>query len=816
MGALIAASVLAMWTGDPVIAQTADPDQLSEIVVTAQFRPEDLQTTPVAITAITSQMIKDRSMTNVVDVAAYVPSTTLLTGRTAFGPSMTAVMRGIGQSDFDPALEPGVGIYIDNIYYGSLIGSNVDLLDLERVEALRGPQGTLEGMNSIGGAVKLFSKKPDGTGGNSLDVLYGSRNHIEARGSSDFIAIPDALFMRMSAVYNHQDGYQNVFDFGCSHPSFVATPVNPTTGVPTWPAGSYSIAPGFVPRSGNCLTNQQGGTNYQGLRLSARWLPSDRVSLDVSGDITQQDQENPAETLLYANKPTITLAATNTATGATAFLPYSSILVPSILSPNRYTSYVGFSMPTFPGLANSPFGPIQPQAAYSAPDASQLLSWGTQATVGWNINDVLALTSLSGFRGYSSTWYHDGDASAWPLQLSGEYLQHHQFSQELRLNGSIGKLLDYTLGGFYFDEITVYGSHEDLWFAAGPGVLNFLSSDPVPARDEAAFLHTVWHVTDKLNLIAGVRQTLQSKDYTYVRVNPEGGTGGSASLVGSLTGVTGHYSASKTDYRADLDYQWTDKLMTYAQISTGFKGGGVNPRPFFAFQAVPFPPETVTTYETGIKSEWFNSRVRLNLDGYYSKYNDIQLTLMNCGFLNPPGFAIPPAATPCLLPYNTGDANIKGVELEVQARPVAGLEIGASGTYLSFKYASLSGLTGVTPLMTTPFTPEWQGLLSVQYRIPMGSNGSITPRLDATLRTDIYTNAVNAPTNHLGGYTLYNAHITWKPEQGNWEASVLAKNLTNHFYYLNSSATSPALVAGPSRATPAAPLEVALEIKHKF
>ena len=820
--ALFAASVLTGWTAIPVLAQTvgsatsAADDQLSEIVVTAQFRPENLQTTPIAITAITSQMIEERSMTNVTDVAADVPSTTLLTGRSAFGPSMTALIRGIGQSDFDPALEPGVGIYVDDVYYATLIGSALDLLDLDRVEVLRGPQGTLEGMNSIGGAIKLFSKKPDGTAGASLDVLYGSRNHIEARGSSDFVVAPDQLFVRMSAVYNHQDGYVNVFDFGCAHPSFTATPVNPMTGAPNGTAGAYSIPPGFVSHAGSCLKNQEGGTDYQGLRVSARWLPSDRVEVDASGDILQQDQENPAETLLYANKPTITVAATNTANGATAFLPYSSTLVPSILSPNRYTSYAGFSMPAFPGNANSPVGPLQPQAAYAAPDASQLLSWGTQATVRWKINDTLVLTSISGFRGYSSNWYHDGDASQWPLQLSGEYLQHHQFSQELRLNGSAGKLVDYTLGGFYFDENTIYGSHEDLWFAAGPGALNFLSNDPVPAKDKAGFLHTVWHLIDKLNFIAGVRYTSQSKDYTYVRVNPEGGTGGSASLVGSLTGVTGHYSANKTDYRAGLDYQWTDNLMTYAQVSTGFKGGGVNPRPFFAFQAVPFQPETVTTYEVGTKSQWFNNTLRVNLDGYYSKYKDIQLTLLNCGFLNPPGFDIPPAATPCALPYNTGNADIKGVELEVQAHPVAGLEIDAMGSYLNFHYTNLSSLpTGVTTSMTTPFTPEWQGNFGIQYTIPLGRWGSLTPRLDANMRTDIYTNAVNAPTNHIGGYTLYNARVTWRPERGNWEASLLALNLTDHFYYLNSYDITGS-GGGTVTGTPGAPLEVALEVKHTF
>ncbi len=823
---LLGASLFAALTAGPALAQNAASstasaaagDQLTEIVVTAQFRRENLQTTPIAITAITSQMIEDRSMTNVTDVAADVPSTTLLKSSTAFGPSVAAFIRGIGQYDHDPALEPGVGIYVDDVYYATLTGSALDLLDLNRVEVLRGPQGTLAGMNSIGGSVKLYTIKPDAEAGTSLDVLYGSRNHIEARANTDFVVVPDQFFVRIAAVYNHQDGYVNVFDFGCSHPSFTATPVNPMTGVPNGPPGTYSIAPGFVTHAGSCLKNQEGGIDYQGLRLSARWLPNDSLEINASGDITQQDQENAATTLLYANKPTISIPATNTVTGATAYLPYSAALVPSILASNRYTSYAGFSMPAFAGGAfpSPPFPPgvlIQPQPAYSAPDASTLLSWGTALTVDWKLNDTMSVKSISGFRGYSSSWYEDNDASEWPLGLGGEYLQHHQFSEELRFNGSVGKLLDYTIGGFYFNELTTYGTHQDLWYAVFPGALDFLGDDPVSAKDKAGFLQTVWHLTDKLNFIAGVRYTSQSKDYTYVRVNPEGGTAGSAFLVGGLNGVTGRYSADKTDYRADIDYQWTDSLMTYAEVSTGFKGGGVNPRPFYAFQAVPFQPETVTTYEVGIKSQWFNNTLRANLDGYYSQYKEIQLALLNCDFLNPPGF---PPDQPCALPFNAGDADIKGIELEVEEH-LGGLEIDASGDYLDFKYTSIVNPppTGVTLGMVTPFTPEWQGHAGIQYRIPLGSWGTVTPRLDADMRTEVWSGAVNAPTNHIGGYTLYNARVTWKPDQGNWEASLLALNLTDHFYYLNVFDLTGA-GAGSVTGTPGPPLEVAIEIKHKF
>ncbi len=135
------------------------------------------------------------------------------------------------------------------MYFGTLTGSLLDLLDLDRVEVLRGPQGTLEGMNSEGGAIKLFSKAPDGTPTVSFDALYGSRNHVEVRGMASFAIVPHKLYVRISAVGNHQDGYVNTYDFGCSNPNFTATATNGVTG-------SYSVAPGFVQFAHNCQTGQ--------------------------------------------------------------------------------------------------------------------------------------------------------------------------------------------------------------------------------------------------------------------------------------------------------------------------------------------------------------------------------------------------------------------------------------------------------------------------------------------------------------------------------------------------------------------------------
>ena len=215
-----------------------------------------------------------------------------------------------------------------------------------------------------------------------------------------------------------------------------------------------------------------------------------------------------------------------------------------------------------------------------------------------------------------------------------------------------------------------------------------------------------------------MRYTKQDKDYTFVRVNPEGGLGGGAALVSGLNGYTGSYTGSKTDYRADIDYHWTDEVMTYAQVSTGFKGGGVNPRPFFTFQAIGFNPETVTNYEGGIKSSWFGNTLRANVDGYFADYKNIQLALLNCDFLNPPGF---PPGLPCALPFNAGNAHIKGAEIELEEHPFAGLELDASGSYLNFDYTSFGPYpTGVTMGMTTPWGASMAVISTSCGRQPIG------------------------------------------------------------------------------------------------
>ena len=179
---------------------------LSDIVVTAQFRESNVQDTPLAITAVNAELLEARGQSSLYEVAAQAPSVVLKPAGDSLGPSMIAYIRGIGQQDFNFAVEPGVGVYVDDVYYSTLTGSLLELMDLERVEVLRGPQGTLAGRNSIGGAIKLYSRAPDGKNGGSAQVTIGSYNRIDARAVGDFTIIPDRLAARVAGALRQRDG----------------------------------------------------------------------------------------------------------------------------------------------------------------------------------------------------------------------------------------------------------------------------------------------------------------------------------------------------------------------------------------------------------------------------------------------------------------------------------------------------------------------------------------------------------------------------------------------------------------------------------
>jgi iron complex outermembrane receptor protein len=769
---------------------------IEEVIVTAQFREQKLQDTPIAITAVDAAMLEARSQTNLAQVADSAPNVTLKPQGASFGPSITASIRGVGQNDFSPAFEPGVGIYIDDVYFPSLTGAVFDLLDLDRVEILRGPQGTLSGRNSEGGSIKMFSKKPTGENAGFAEVTAGSRQRTGLRASGDF-SLAENVSARISGVFKRQDGYVDQLDFGCVHPAG-SDALNPAGGIPR------------VRAVGDCRIAKLGGVGYEAVRGILRFNPSENFDLMLSADVTHDEHTIAGEVLM--------------ATGAVANTPntyaiYSTTPVPydDRFICGKFCNYATMYQPAivFNGVATPPGG--QPLLATSGSNISVYDGYNLGSNLHWGLTDALSIDNILAYQHYKTTWDTDDDLSPTNLNLGHNVQTHWNWSEELRLNAKLGDKVNAVVGGYYFKQSTTYWSYQDIRYLLSfvplfP--LQFIQPDVIPADSKAAFANVGWEIVPNLNLNAGVRYTEESKEYHYFRLNPDGTINHYLDPLETLTGSVAHYSGNRTDYRAALDYRFSPELMAYASVSTGFKGGGTNPRPFNVGQVISFNPETLTNYELGIKSDLFDRRLRFNLTGFFSKVKGVQIPVLAC------------PDSPCAARLNAGDADSKGFEAELEARPVDGLSIDASYSYLKFNFTSLSPTAeypsnpaGATKSDPPGGTPKQKWTLGAQYEIPLGSAGSLTPRIDADYQGEIYT----GPTvigdvrtlNFIPSYTMVNSRLTWRNVDRNLDVGLEVTNLTNKYYYLTVFDLRGA-GAGFEKGQPGRPREWAITVKKKF
>lgn len=783
----LSAPIIAALTLSPALAQapsSPDAGQLQEVVVTAQFREQNLQQTPIAITAVTSAMLEQRNQTDISQVAGQAPNVTLQPNGAAFGSSMVAFIRGVGQTDFNLALEPGVGIYVDDVYYSTLTGSLLDLLDLDRVEILRGPQGTLAGKNSIGGAIKLFSQKPTGEGGGYLEATAGTLNRMDARGAGDF-KLSESLFARLSFASKHHDGYVKRVDYACTHPGSNLKGLNVGDG---------------------CELGRDGSQAYTAGRIALRWIASDAVEVNLAGDLTNDQSGVQANTLI---KYSGALGAATYTTGLNgAPVPFGPQFVPFgsySQDPNRpndpYLSYATYAS----NASSFIFGP-DPYAPVSVPPINHFRGWGVSGDVEWRLTDNLNFTSITAYRNYTNQFAEQTDASPIGVQILLQRQKHHQFSQELRLNGTAGAAVDYTVGAFYLDQDGGLNARVGLpWvgfdFIHGP--------DSTPAKTKAGFANAEWHATDHLTLGAGARYSDEQKDYTYLRHNSDGSDvtlppPAYNGLVAGLNSSTAHFQGTRTDWRVHFDYQITPDVMSYVQTSTGYKGGGVNPRPFIPPQTLSFDPETLKAYELGLKTSLLDHRMRVNVAAFYNNYEDIQLTLSAC------------PTSPCALPANVGSAHVKGAEVETEIRPIDNWEIDASASYLDFQYTKITNPdSNITLDMKTPYTPKSKWSFGTQYEVPLGDKGSFTPRVDVTHQSSQFAAAINDPVwNQIDGYTVVNARMTWRNTVGDWQAALNVTNVTDKLYYLTLFDLHGS--SGYVNGQPAMPREWSITLKHNF
>jgi iron complex outermembrane receptor protein len=269
----------------------------------------------------------------------------------------------------------------------------------------------------------------------------------------------------------------------------------------------------------------------------------------------------------------------------------------------------------------------------------------------------------------------------------------------------------------------------------------------------------------------------------------------------------GHsYESDRWDYRVAFDVDFTDNIMGYAQIATGYKAGGNNARPFFPTQLHATQPEELINYEIGMKSTLWD-QLRLNASAFYNDYTELQLLVSECTWA-PEG-----QQTPCASVANVGDAEIKGLELEGVWNPTRGLSIDFSYAYLDFKYTSVDESTGISLDSAAPFTPEYQYSIGAQYRLDLSNEGGdLTFRLDYSYQDDQYAAALNTRTATIPAYGVLNGRVTWRSEDTKWELSLEGTNLKNKYYYLTLYDLYTG--AGYTSGQPARPREIAFTIKR--
>jgi iron complex outermembrane receptor protein len=755
---IVTLGALTLFAGftQPVFAQ--GKGSLEEIVVTARYRQEKLQDTPIAITAITAHDLQVRGFTSSYEIGYTVPNASLRPAQAAFGNTMTAYIRGIGQYDFNFAFEPGVAIYVDDVYQPFTLGSEVDLMDLERVEVLRGPQGTLFGRGAIGGAIRYVSKKPEGDNTGYIQVTTGDYSRIDVRAGYDF-ALTKNLFARVSGVTKHRQGYQDVIDFACAHPL---------------------LAGGFTPkttnRGNNCKIGTQGGQDVSAVRGIIRWVASDDFELTLSTDYSDDSSEAKADTLTNVD----------TAAGYPSFasVPFDTRFIP----PSMYKTYATYDDP------NNNLS-VKPQ--------NGMKKWTVSGKGVWKMTNDITATGVVAYTKLDGTLSTDADQSPINIQLVDGIEDVYYFQGELRFSGRLWDRMDWTVGGFYYQ-----GKSTDTQMVSFPFLSLILDGNPPTSAipfvnsnnihknyNQSGFGTAVYDITSQLSFTAGVRFSHDRKEVNFDNTRVQ-----NPNVVVDNT----HF-----DWKVGLNYQWTDDIMTYASVSTGYRPGSYNPRPFQASQVVSVKQEESTAYELGIKSDWLDRTMRVNLAGFYTDWSTRILPAggTECLLISyPPAvYATVPPGTPgavtdtlgntCLITvpytsYQNQPGKIYGFEAEVTWHPTEALTLNGAYGLTEWDSPDVNGDPTVTSNYP-PYVPKQNWTVSASYEMPVLGNGStLTPRVDVYGQSkicsqNVFTFSTFPDASCTKAYELINFRMEYASPNRNWTLAAGVNNATDQEYYLN-------------------------------
>ncbi len=695
-------------TSFPALA--ASQKVLEEITVTAEHREAGLQDTEISLSAFSSDAISQLGISNGLDIGEYVPNLNAqpyVGGRTG----VSYNIRGVGNAETLITFDPAVSVYIDGVLIAKNTGALLDVLELERVEVLRGPQGTLYGRNTMGGAVNYITKKPVDDFEGSFKTTLGKYNQRDVRGMLNVPLMPassaiGSLDMRASLASLNRDGTQDN-DF----------------------AGS---------------TQDELGTKDRNVGMvHFAWNPTDDLAVAYSYDRTRIDEVQETAWVTQV-RPGSTVAGL----GLGDYLARSESDRPSSISVN------------------------DPHHAITDVDGHAL-------NISWDLNDQMTLSSITGYRTMENFGEQDSDGSPLTLISTRDRQENESLSQEFRLVGSSWESrMNYSVGLFYmeeegdvFNETKVFG---------GPRV-NLASYDN---EAWAAYGQLTFALTDRFDITVGLRYTEEEREMEKAVIN-----GVAFTNPVYLSDVRSSYASNffpiaNKDYDnvsglVSVSYDWTDDLMTYFKVSSGYQSGGFNVR-----DATPedftrgFDEETLIAYELGMKAQ-FLDRYQLNGALWYSDYDDKRVNNFNPQTLSQ-------------TVRNAGVVEIWGLEAEFLAQLTDSVQVGVNYGYVDPEYVeydfleSNGSVTDRTDTTNFPYTPKNSVSAHISYEQPLNV-GLFRARLDWSYRNKMTFLVGQPERNSSDQAETVNARVSLEeikgPSDTEMRVSLWGKNLTDEGYY---------------------------------
>jgi iron complex outermembrane receptor protein len=741
--ALLAATApFAALLAAPAQAQQTETVGLEEVLVTAQRIEENLQTTPVAVTAITSEFLDRFDLRNVTSLQNAAPNLVFNPGTGGSSSQVSAFIRGVGEFDFLLTTDPAVGLYVDGVYMARTFGANLELADVERVEVLRGPQGTLFGKNNIGGAINITTRKPTGSGESRAQMSFGNYSSIYLDGYTDQ-ALSDTLSLGVSVLYRKGDGWQE--------------------------------RPG---RDG-------GQENKVGARATLSWKPSDTFDSTVSVEGITQDQTSNTNVMLvftggdffsglyngFVNPgnpccTTNSIFKSNTKSG---LLNHDDLYGAALTWTNTWqlSDAVQFKSITAQRNAHAHFG-LDPDNTPDPYNGDVHNEHHTQISQEFQASGRVA------------------DRLSW---VAGVYYFRERTRDQTRLVTASG----------LFDALTALGPDHPsgLYFARYALDFNLDFDNRQTTTDYAGYLNGKFDVTDKLTLEAGLRYTKEKKEFKQFAIRRE--SGGSLFLpVDPFTGIADEtnvtppssacsdirdagtkYDCEKTwndvSPRLGVNYKFSDTMFGYASASRGFRSGGFDGRPTTIEAINDFKPEHLKSYELGLKTLLADNRVRLNTAVFYNTYDDKQV-LLTFGTT--------------VVTQNAAKAKIYGLETDLEAAVTSNFTLRGSLGYTHAKFDKWFDPSIPNPDSETGFgvdyswrklrnTPEWTANLGGVYDQPLADGAAIRYIGNVSFVDDMFLDSENSDVLHADSRTLVDAGLFYVAPDDEWEIGVQVKNLTD-------------------------------------